>query len=99
MKDNEKVELTAGDLRRAAEKCGTAKEVLKTLFPEVFKDEWEDISDKCELNFKFHKPGEFSIWGLGNNLFAISDGAIRDCNGIGFEVKIDDGRIWRRKSV
>ena len=27
----------------AAEKCSSAKETLRTLFPEAFKDEWEVI--------------------------------------------------------
>ena len=50
MKDTDKVELTVGDIKRGAEKCGTAKEILKELFPEVFKvspPTWEDITKCC----------------------------------------------------
>jgi hypothetical protein len=52
MKDDEKVELRVGDIKRAAEKCGTAKEVLKEMFPQVFGDEWGDwekITGECRF--------------------------------------------------
>lgn len=34
------LKITVEAVKRAAEKCGTAKEVLKELFPEVFGERW-----------------------------------------------------------
>jgi hypothetical protein len=37
----ENLTITKESVLRAAEKCESAREVLKELFPDVFKDEWE----------------------------------------------------------
>lgn len=59
MKDTDKVELTVGNIKAAAGKCGTVKEVLKELFPEVFREsppEWKDVTRACEIK-------EYSVYG------------------------------------
>jgi len=103
MKDTDKVELTAGAIKSAAESCGTAKEVLKKLFPEVFKEspEWEEMPTS---DFKF----EYLNQDWGPNEFV----RINHTNGSGViilypngtwinngrTIKVEHGRIWRRKS-
>jgi len=52
-----KVEITKDRILEAASKCSTAKETLKTLFPEVFKD------DKY---FKLNMPEGFCAYLYGN---------------------------------
>ena len=100
MKDTDKVELTVEAIKRAAGKCGTAKEVLKELFPEVFREsppEWEDVTGECRLTYL--PSQEVAITDRNNwNLYAIKEDGIRECCGLPFGVKIKDGRIWRRKS-
>jgi hypothetical protein len=98
MKDTDKVELTVEAVRRAAGKCGTAKEVLKELFPEAFEEGWEDVTDRVGL------------WGRGDMVYpALSidgvnktDAYITGINNyVGAELvfKLEAGRIWRRKSA
>ena len=100
MKDTDKVELTVGDIKRGAEKCGTAKEILKELFPEVFREsppEWEDVT------------GRASLWCDGQNTYPIiridgikqKDGYLTGVDNYSagrWRFKIDSGRLWRRKS-
>ena len=94
---SEELKITKGRVLEAADSCGTAKEVLKKLFPEVFevKEEWEDVSDKCRIKFGY---ADVVIAGDGWNLFAIRGGALKTCDGLPFDVKIEGGRIWRKKS-
>jgi len=100
MKDTDKVELTVGDIKRGAEKCGTAKEILKELFPEVFREsppEWEDVTTNCR--FKPDITGSpWIVHGALKIAWArIEDYHIRDNN---FQFyKFERGRIWRRKSA
>ena len=68
MKDTDKVELTVEAVKRAAEKCGTAKEILKELFPEVFWEsppEWENITTKCVIVPYTASCLEDDIMGIG----------------------------------
>ena len=46
--------ITDEKVKEAAGKCGTAKEVLKVLFPEAFADEWIVIA-KEDLIPRFHQ--------------------------------------------
>ena len=112
MKDTDRVELTVGDIKRGAEKCGTAKEILKELFPEVFKvspPEWEDITGECKISSYRENylltpfvPGSTpcyapfcvkitknSSWNPLENGSLVVDG---------YEVKLEENKVWRRKS-
>jgi hypothetical protein len=57
MNDNDKIEITVGDVRRMAEKCPTAREVLKQGFPKAFEDEWEDITDAVVVERNQYSSG------------------------------------------
>jgi len=101
MDKDEKLTITAGDVLRAAEKCGTAKEVLKEMFPKVFEDEWEIVPVK-ELDLEY--LGEDS---LSSDFIRINhsngEGVILLYNdgqwiNNGGKVKIDHGKLWRKKA-
>jgi len=104
MKDNDKVELTVEAVKRAAEKCGTAKEILKELFPEVFKvspPEWEDVTgrvvlesyDITEVATRVEASGKYECpFKLVFNDRSDRVGEYRE------NYKLGSGRIWRRKS-
>lgn len=47
--DDKKVELTYGDVRRAAETCPTARAALTALAPNVFDAAWIDVTGSLEL--------------------------------------------------
>jgi hypothetical protein len=103
MKDTDKVELTVEAVKRAAGKCGTAKEVLKELFPEVFREsEWEDVTDGALVKTVYPKSGEVSIQVMGSSykahidLFPDKTWSVYEGEGL---IKIECGRIWRRKSA
>ena len=49
MKDTDKVELTVGNIKAAADSCPRAKEVLKKLCPNVFEDEWVDCTRELKI--------------------------------------------------
>ena len=105
MKDDEKVELRVGDIRRAAEKCGTAKEVLKEMFPEVFKEsppnvEWEDIT----MNIEFISYNETEVVTMFRRFMSECPFKLvfnDDSPLLGMyreKYKLENGKIWRRKS-
>lgn len=49
-----KLEITKERILEAANKCSTAKETLKTLFPEVFEDDkYEDYEDDKYLDLTY----------------------------------------------
>ena len=103
MKDTDKVELTVGNIKAAAEKCGTAKEVLKELFPDVFKPsppEWEDVTDEARVMFHAGS-GKFNLMfrnGLDWPFIVVITGD-PDSGSYGQgHYKIDDNKIWRKKS-
>jgi hypothetical protein len=52
MRDDEKLEITAGQIRKLAEKY----EGVKTAFPEVFEPEWEDVTRGIKTTWR-HVPG------------------------------------------
>jgi hypothetical protein len=57
MNDNDRIEITVGDVKRMAEKCPTAREVLKQGFPSVFETEWEDITESVVMKWHQHSEG------------------------------------------
>jgi len=57
MKDTDKIEITVGDLKRGAEKCETARAVLKEMFPKAFEEEWRDITPYVDLAWDVHCGG------------------------------------------
>jgi len=61
MKDTDKIAITVGDLKRGAEKCETARTVLKEMFPKVFEDKWKDITEQVHLRWHSHGGGGFDI--------------------------------------
>ena len=101
MKDNDKVELTVKAVKRAAEKCGTAKEILKELFPEVFRGsppEWEEM-DLSEFHLDNDLGGGASLCEtrVGDNPFSIILSQLD--SGQSGKFKVEDGRLWRKKSA
>ena len=53
MRDDEKLEITAGQIRKLAEKYEGVKEV----FPEAFEEEMEDITDRVIMSWDKHGRG------------------------------------------
>lgn len=47
--EKETYEVTGDVLRKMAEKCPTAKDVLKEGFPAAFEERWENITDRLEM--------------------------------------------------
>ena len=96
MKDNDKVELTVGNIKAAAEKCGTAKEVLKELFPEVFEGRWEkmDLSDFI-LDKGMSTGASLCLPEEEINPFNITLSDL--ASGMSGKFKVEDGKLWRRK--
>ena len=93
MNDKEtKFKITKEAVLRAAGKCGTAKEVLKEMFPEAFKEEWEDVTDKMYIDqglyvsFVGGSETPFTLVKRGESFY-------RD------NYKIENERIWRKKSA
>ena len=100
MKDTDRVELTVGDIKRGAEKCGTAKEILKELFPEVFRESppvWEDVTLKMKL---YPDNGLFFIQDEWGNLpFKTAEVLPWDKSTVKDQYELRDGIIWRKKSA
>ena len=104
MKDTDKVELTVGNIKAAAEKCGTAKEVLKTLCPEVFNEKWRDITEECIIKpditgapMFFHQDKPFAFAPPSDWMFSFGFGDKQYEDTGNF--KIESGKIWRRESA
>jgi hypothetical protein len=57
MRDDEKLEITAGKIRKLAEKY----EGIKTAFPEVFEERWETVEDGIVSVVKENTRGYFYI--------------------------------------
>ena len=102
--DGEKVELTFGDVRRAADSCSDAKRVLEKLVPGAFapKEEWEDVTLRLSA-----RPGV----NLGcSTVFALAGNHGETGNDYPFMVivnsessgahraKIENGRAYYRKA-
>ena len=105
MKDTEKVELTAGSVRAAAESCGTAKEVLKKLFPEVFIGDREDVTDKAYIENCGNQLFLCVADDLGEDryhqrslIYLNPENTWRWHDGSTFVLEISKGKLWRRKS-
>lgn len=56
-KDMKELKISKEAVLEASKKCPDAKEVLKVLFPGVFKDEWVEITEKCEWKLREYKSG------------------------------------------
>ena len=103
MKDTDKVELTVGNIKAAAEKCGTAKEVLKELFPEVFKESpgWEDVTDGVKFVYYANAKCVTQLETRGGYdcpfklVFNDDSGRVDEYRE---NYRLGDGRIWRKKS-
>jgi len=104
MKDDEKVELRVGDIKRAAEKCGTAKEVLKEMFPKVFIEsppEWEDVTSEAKF-YNYGAAEVVTLFAQGGRLtcpfrLVFNDHSTR-LDEYKTNYKLEDGHIWRKKS-
>lgn len=53
------MELTTSSekILKAAETCPDAEEILKILFPDAFKEKWEDITEEVTGKFQRHIQG------------------------------------------
>ena len=104
--NNKELKVTEERVKAAAEKCGTAKEILKELFPEVFREsppEWEDVTKLCLVVTCFPKRGEISLSvpmqsGGTRHIDIFPDKTWSYFSGSG-DIKIEDGYIWRKKSA
>ena len=102
---SKKLEITEERVKEAAESCGTAKEVLKKLFPEVFKKEKDDVSedlfvmtdamlpDGCNVVLAVENKSRGNV----NDLIMLYGNGTWRCDYEG-NLELKDGRIWRRKS-
>ena len=45
------LKITKEKVLKASEQCPDAKDVLETLFPDAFKKEWKDVTDKCKIEW------------------------------------------------
>jgi hypothetical protein len=93
MKDEE-LKITKERVLSAAGKCGTAKEVLKELFPEAFGDEWEDVTNRMFID----QGAWLSLRGsgcIGESPFSI---IVNYDSNYANRYKIERGKIWRKKS-
>lgn len=107
---SEELKITKERVLAAADSCGTAKEVLRKLFPEVFGDKWADITKDCYIEVSgdeiFIKDKMWYYFAIGPAVTGVNekytDGRIkreaRTCDGLPFDVKIDNSRIWRKES-
>lgn len=98
----DKLEITKEAVLMAAGTCdcGTAKEVLKKLFPEAFvvKEEWEDVTRIMEFGPWTLNDGEETVGVWDNStrcpfLLCVNNRSVDRDN-----YKIEEGRIWRKKS-
>ena len=99
--DGEKVELTFGDVRRAAESCPDAKRVLERLVPKVFApvEEWEDVSDQVSVKPRFVGAGPNEVATLVGNDFNIPLVVVLNpLYGGRYKYKIENGRAYRLKA-
>jgi hypothetical protein len=92
--DTMEFKITKEQILAMAEKCPTAKEVLKAGFPEAFKvnEEWEEVGLK-----------HFHLWGNGREVYlAVGKDcpllvSINSASCIKEKYKIENSKIWRRK--
>jgi len=99
MSESKVVTTTEERVKAAAEKCGDAKAVLKELFPDVFKEYWEDVTKRACLWYDGVNPYPWiRIDGLERTDAFITE-VTNSCNvGVrGLKFKVENGRIWRKK--
>lgn len=95
----EELKITKERVLSAAGKCGTAKEVLKELFPEAFvvKEKWEDVTEKVTLgSWMTNEYGQsVGVWFEGDCPFLVCD---NDQSKAGDKFMLKGGRIWVKRS-
>ena len=89
MKESDVVAITVGQVRAAAEKCETAKDVLKTLCPEVFEEPRPDflIGDVVEDTTAPENGNGIVVYRRHDNAFCVEffnpKLVLHDCQGRG----------------
>jgi hypothetical protein len=92
-----KLKITKEKVLEAASKCETAKETLKTLFPEVFED--DKYFDLCQLNRYRREDGRWFLFskkqaqyaGFNNECFM----QVREMSSLkGISFYLDDAYNW-----
>ena len=58
---SKELKITKEKVLEASESCPDAKEVLKTLFPSVFKDEWRDVTLHLTAKIENFLEGRYFI--------------------------------------
>ena len=87
-----KVELTVEAVKRAAGKCGTAKEVLKELFPGVFgESEWVDVTKEVII---YSWQGGVGVWHGNYCPFIVT---VNEHSEVFGTYKIEKEKLWRKK--
>lgn len=97
---SEELKITKERVLSAAGKCGTAKEVLKELFPEVFavKEEWEDVTNQYRADYGIMDKTEGLYLTDGSHWpILVLDVAYSKNSALSGMVKVEKGRIWRKK--
>ena len=97
----EELKITKERVLAAAWDCPTAKEVLKKLFPEVFKEsppEWEDVTALCSFAADT-QDGPFIVC-RGRKIGFLEQGhTLNYSEGAEHKHDVRDGRIWRRREA
>ena len=101
---NDELKITKDRVLAAAEKCGTAKEILKELFPEAFRNEWElvpveDLRPEYVTSSFGPTSGGSSFIRINHSegmgvIIIRPDGTWRNN---GATIKIENGRVWRKR--
>lgn len=88
--DMKELKISKEAVLEASKKCPDAKEVLKALFPDVFKEEWIDITKECSYTLGEDTGGyflrcEYDDWVL----FHFEHSGIKAVVGHGLLVKVE----------
>jgi len=93
--------VTKDKVLEAAGKCGTAKDILKTIFPEAFKSEWEAVYCS-DITVEYYsdpvlrdKVGNLYFWDIiGAHIYpGMREGDAR----FTYEYKLEDRVFYRRR--
>ena len=68
MKDKE-IAIKVSDLKKAYDEgCEDVKATLKRMYPDVFEDKWEDVTEEITWKHeKFYGPGDKCYWLVGSH--------------------------------
>jgi hypothetical protein len=106
MSEDRELKVMESRVLEAAKDCPEARDALIKLFPDAFKEEWEDVTRECHLGFEkgtlgIRPPGVHGVVWFFRPLYLRRNDEFRwaddDVFRSEYEFKVEDGRIWRRK--